>query len=120
LPQSTGLLLERELGATESQGWVDRSPSGTSSLIGVCLTETGGYAVGEFGFVARRGAEGWAEEQTGFEVEVGAGSLHSVWIDPDGGVWTVGGNVRTVPLSAGLMLHKGASLAGAGPGYSGY
>lgn len=105
----TGLLLEQAGGAAASEPWVDRSPSGAPSLIGVCLAEDDGYAVGEFGYVARRGAS-WATEETGLEGAFGARSLHSVWIDPVGGVWTVGGQVRVPPLTDGIMLHRGGAV----------
>lgn len=109
----TGLLLEREP-ADSSSAWINTSPAGAPSLIGVCLAEPdGGYAVGEFGYVARRDASGWQAEETGFELELGIRSLHSVWIDPSGGVWAVGGQIRVPPLVDGVMLHRGAPVPGA-------
>lgn len=109
----TGLLLERSTGADASSAWVDASPEGAPSLIGVCLTEPdGGYAVGEFGYVASRRSSGWQTETTGFELELGIRSLHSVWVDPSGGVWTVGGQIRVPPLVDGVMLHRGAHVPG--------
>jgi hypothetical protein len=101
----TGLLLERAAGAAEP--WVDASPQAAPALIGVYLTEDDGYAVGEFGYVTRRGPERWAGEDTGFGAEIGVRSLHSAWIDGAGGVWTVGGQVRVSPFTDGLMLHRG-------------
>jgi hypothetical protein len=103
----TGLLLEHPVSSGPSEPWTDMSPTGASSIIGVCLTDDGGYAVGEFGYVAARGPSGWATEVTGLEAVVGARNLHSVWIDPGGGVWAVGGEVRVPPLVDGLMLHRG-------------
>lgn len=110
----TGLLLERSVGAPVEQAWVSQSPPGAPSIIGVYLTESGGYAVGGFGYVFARDATGWKDEDTGFEVEFGVRNLHSVWVDPDqGGVWAVGGQVSVAPLSNGVMLHKGAKVPGA-------
>ncbi len=106
---ASGLLLERPTGDA-SAAWQDRSPADSTALIGVCLTETSGYAVGQFGYVATRGPSGWTEELTGFEADVGARSLHSVWIDPDQGVWAAGGQVIAPPLTDGVLLHRGASL----------
>lgn len=105
----TGLLLERDV-ADRAAEWVNVSPSDAPGLIGVCLAEDGGYAVGEFGYVAVRGANGWRTELTGFEVDLGVRSLHSVWIDPDGGAWTVGGQIRVPPLIDGVLLHEGAPV----------
>jgi hypothetical protein len=106
----TGLLLEQAVGAAASEPWVNRSPAGAPSIIGVCLAEGDGYAVGEFGYVARRGATQWATEETGLESVFGSRSLHSVWLDPAGGAWTVGGQVRVPPLTRGVMLHRGESV----------
>ena len=109
----TGLLLERATTAEPSSAWTNASPAGAPSLIGVCLTEPdGGYAVGEFGYVARRSAAGWRVEETGFEPELGIRSLHSVWVDSSGGVWAVGGQIRVPPLVDGVMLHRGARVPG--------
>ena len=106
----TGLLLEHPVGAPASDPWVNASPSGASSIIGVCLTEDGGHAVGEFGYVAERGSSGWATEQTGLDAVFGVRSLHSVWIDPDGGVWSAGGEVRVPPLVNGILVHRGEAV----------
>jgi hypothetical protein len=107
----TGVLIERAGGATE---WENVSPSDAPSIIGVCLSETSGYAVGEFGYVARREASGWRTLTTGLEVELGVRSLHSVWIDELGNAWTVGGQIRVPPLVDGVILHSGAPIASEG------
>jgi hypothetical protein len=101
----TGLILENE-----GAGWSSASPAGSNALIGVCLDETHGYAVGELGAVYVRGEQGWNEEVTGFDLDLDLQSLHSVWIDPEGGVWTVGGKIRTPPLVDGVMLHRGTPV----------
>jgi hypothetical protein len=98
----TGLILEND-----GSGWQNASPAGAPSFIGVCLDETHGYAVGELGAVYARGEQGRVEEKTGFDLDLDLLSLHSVWIDPEGGVWSVGGKISTPPLIDGVMLHKG-------------
>lgn len=103
----TGLLLEHALGAPASDAWVNMSPPGAPSLIGVCLSEQGGHAVGEFGYVAQRGPGGWVSEDTGLDAVFGVRNLHSVWIDPEGGVWAAGGEVRVPPLVNGILVHRG-------------
>jgi hypothetical protein len=108
----TGLILEREAGA---DSWSNASPQGAPSLIGVCVTESTGYAVGEFGAVYVRDANGWREDADGAELGLDLESLHSVWIDSEGGVWAVGGKIRTPPFVGGVMLHKGQTVpAGVG------
>jgi hypothetical protein len=103
----TGLLLEHAIGAPASDAWVNMSPPGAPSLIGVCLTDQGGHAVGEFGYVAERGPNGWVSEDTGLDAVFGVRNLHSVWIDPEGGVWAAGGEVRVPPLVNGILVHRG-------------
>lgn len=99
----TGKLLEND-----GSGWANASPQGASSLIGVWLTEDGGFAVGQYGTVFTRGSAGWTEVGTGFSLSE---SLHSVWVDPSGGVWAAGGNVLTFPLRDGVLVHRGAPVS---------
>lgn len=100
----TGLIFENDGG-----GWKNVSPAGAPSLIGVSLTAAGGYATGEYGSIFRRGDAGWELEDTGLTL---GESLHSVWVDDEGGVWSVGGEVSTTPLQDGVLLHKGDSVSG--------
>lgn len=80
------------------------------TLQGLCLEEDGGgWATGFYGTVLRREGGAWRQENTG--VQFTAESLHAVWVDPDGGVWTVGGNVVSARLDAGVLLYRGPALA---------
>lgn len=101
---STGVVLEND-----GAGWADVTPAGAPQMSGVCLTEDRGYAAGVMGAVLRRTESGWAPEETGLEVRE---DLHATWIDPDGGVWAVGGQVAAFPLIRGVMIHKGSEVAG--------
>lgn len=98
----TGIVLEHD-----GTDWVDMSPDAADPLVGVCLTPNGGTAVGQYGAVFERGAGGWQAEDTGFLLDE---TLHSVWIDPDGGRWAVGGQVFAFPLVRGVMLHHGPAV----------
>jgi hypothetical protein len=98
----TGKLVEN-VGA----GWVNVAPSGVQALVGVWLTETEGFAVGQYGSVYAQGDAGWTEQTTGFTFSQ---SLHSVWVDPSGGVWAAGGNVLTIPLKDGVLVHRGPAV----------
>jgi hypothetical protein len=91
----------------DGDGWVSASPAGAPPLIGVFMTEDGGWAVGQFGSVYRRESEGWVEEETKIFADE---AFHAVWVDPDGGIWAVGGQVLTTPLTRGIMLHKGDEI----------
>ena len=56
------------------------------------VTSTGeAWASGGGGAVWRDDGSGWERLET--EIELDIESLHAVWVDPDGEVWTVGGNV---------------------------
>jgi hypothetical protein len=112
----SGLILEQDLsGPLVQASWRNVSPAGSQGLVGVCLTaDDGGYAVGQFGYVAKRDAAGWSEEVTRLPPDEANRSLHSVWVDPKGGVWAVGGNVVVEPLVDGWLLHKGATVPGIG------
>jgi len=88
--------------------FVDRTPSAVGLIQGVCLDKGGaGYAVGAGGVVFERTKDAWKTINTG--INYTAQSLHAVWMDPDGGVWTVGGNVLTSLLNQGSVLYRPAS-----------
>jgi hypothetical protein len=102
----TGSIIESDGGTT----WRNVSPGAAPGLIGVCLTPDGGFAVGQFGAVYKRTSSGWTEEKTQLQIDE---SFHSVWEDGDGGVWLVGGDVLSLPLTAGIMVYRGPqSVAG--------
>lgn len=92
----------------DGSGWVDTSPEGAPLLIGVAATADDAYAVGVDGVVYRRGDDGaWVLEPTGSSAFL---PLHAAYIDPDGGVWAVGGQVLSEPLVSGYMIHRGAPV----------
>jgi hypothetical protein len=99
---ASGALVER----TGDGAFVDRTPAGARLLQGVWVTADGdGWASGAGGAMYRRGDDGWrpAPHDLGLDVE----SLHATWIDPDGGVWAVGGDVVTAGLDNGAILYRG-------------
>jgi hypothetical protein len=61
----------------------------------------------------------YADTGAGFEpvdsgVDLGAAeSLHGIWIDPQGGVWSAGGDVLTPALSRGIAIHRGEPVPAA-------
>ncbi len=101
---ASGTILEND-----GSGWISVTPPGTRQLNGVFLTDAEGWAVGSNGQVYRRGSDGWRMEQTELAVNE---DLHSVWVDPDGGVWAVGGQLMSIPLRRGTMIHKGRRIPG--------
>lgn len=102
---ATGIIVENS-----GDGWVNVTPDPPpTGLAGVVLGEGGsGIAVGTFGTVYSRSADaGWVEVNLPFNI---GSSLHGSWIDETGGVWIVGGQVYTLPLSDGILLHWGAPI----------
>jgi hypothetical protein len=94
----SGIILEND-----GDGWLNVSPTDALGLVGVCVTEDTGYAVGQFGEIRRRTDEGWVREGEDLLLDE---SLHAVWIEPGGGAWAVGGRVLAFPLIQGVLLHK--------------
>ncbi len=87
----------------------DVSPAGAGLLQGVFATDRGDWVSGERGAVYSR-----ADESAPF-VAVDHGlvlpatsSLHSIFVDTSGGVWSVGGNVLGAALDDGVLIHRGA------------
>jgi hypothetical protein len=95
-----GILVEYD--GTE---WVDVAPDGIDPMIGVCLTEGGGTAAGWYGSALSRDSGSWQTEDVGTSGIIEE-SFHSVWIDPQGGVWAVGGQIVTPPLAGGIMYYR--------------
>jgi len=95
----TGVIVEND-----GEGWADVTPEGTPHVIGVWLgDDETGYAAGLDGAVLMRRDGEWKAIDTGIKVK---GALHTVWVDPEGGVWAVGGQVLSSPLVDGIMIHK--------------
>jgi hypothetical protein len=98
----------------EGDALVPITPPGSSLLQGVSVSDTGAvWTVGLGGNVYSQAAPGseWQATFTDTPVQ----SLHSVWLDPGGAVWTVGGNVLTDALDGGLGLRRGPARAPALP-----
>lgn len=96
----TGVLVQRGADGV----WHDLAPELVPQLSGVFLTPEGGRAVGINGTFVRREGAAWVVEETGLGL---AETLHSVWIDPDGGVWAAGGQVLAEPLVRGVVVYQG-------------
>jgi hypothetical protein len=98
-----GVLLEAHSGAFH-----DASPAGAGLIQGIFATDRGDWASGERGMVYTRA------DPSGPFVAVDHGltlpttsSLHSIFVDASGGVWSAGGNVLTPALSGGMLIHYG-------------
>lgn len=105
---SNGIVVELEGGE-----WRDRTVDlAMPGLSGVCLGDGDhGYAVGAYGGVYVRDASGWRAEETRLGID---SNFHAVWIDPTGGVWAAGGQTFTVPLTDGVLVHRGDPIPAGG------
>ncbi|MBL8945639.1 MAG: hypothetical protein JNK45_20920 [Myxococcales bacterium] len=101
---ATGIIVEGD-GTTWRNVTPEPPPMG---LAGVSLGDDGlGLAVGMSGSVYVRDAGGWAPEDPGLLVRE---NLHGAWVDDDGGLWAVGGQTLTPPLTDGVMIHRGTPV----------
>jgi hypothetical protein len=103
---SNGVLLE--LDAVAPPHVHNASPPAAALMQGVFASERyGDWASGERGFVyTRTGTGAFAIVDHGLPLPA-ASSLHSIFVDGAGGVWSAGGNVLTPSLDGGFLLHYG-------------
>lgn len=85
--------------------FMDRAPAGTPQMNGVFVRGDKTVAVGNEVAVAVRTADGWEAQNTGLE---SVRDFHATWIDPDGGIWAVGGNLGT-SLNGGVIAYIGSA-----------
>lgn len=102
---ANGVLLE-----AEGAELIESTPDGAPLLQGVCVGQHGyTWAVGARGAVYRADEGPFERIDTGLDLPVQ--SLHAVWVDPEGGVWAVGGNVLSGPLDGGMGIHSRPEVA---------
>jgi len=86
----------------------NRAPLGMPQMNGIFLRPDGtGVAVGVGGAVAFRDANGWTLQRPGLSTPL---DLHAAWVDPDGGVWAVGGDLSN--LDHGMVVYGGTAAVG--------
>lgn len=89
---------------------VDQTPEDAPLLQGVHVSEDGTiWAVGFGGSIYKNDGDGFEPIDSGLDFGDGE-SLHSVWVDPKGGVWATGGDVLTAELDQGRALHLGGGV----------
>jgi hypothetical protein len=91
-----------------SEAFHDESPPGAGLIQGVFASDRGDWASGERGAVYTRapGAHAFHTIDHGLVLPAES-SLHSIFVDTAGGVWSAGGNVLTPALNAGMLIHYG-------------
>lgn len=95
--------------AADGKQLVNDTPSGVVPQFNGVWVEPDGHAVaaGIGGAVWQREDGQWAELDAPPKL---LADLHSTYVDPDGGVWAVGGFILTEPLHDGVMMHYGPSI----------
>ncbi len=103
---SSGVLLD--LDGRTPPSFHDGSPPGAGLIQGVFASDRfGDWASGERGFVyTRKGKSPFALVEHGLQMPASS-SLHSIFVDPSGGVWSAGGNVLSPALDNGMLVHHG-------------
>ncbi|MEP0847136.1 MAG: hypothetical protein HRF50_09990 [Phycisphaerae bacterium] len=103
----SGVLVERSAAA-----FANVTPSGLLQMNGVFVPSTGNaVAVGLEGAVAFRADGAWQAQETGLDLD-SLVDYHAAWVDPDGGVWAVGGNIAGEPRTDGVVAYYGRATIG--------
>ena len=85
-------------------GFIQRNPPGTEQMNGVFVAPDGrGLAVGVAGSATLRSPFGWEVQDTGLRTSL---DFHAGWVDPEGGLWAVGGDLTTA-LDLGTLAYSG-------------
>jgi hypothetical protein len=84
----------------------DPPPQG---LVGISLSPSGDFTVGDQGSVYERTGSTWSAVDTGLGADVSQ-TFHSVWVDSAGGVWAVGGDPPLPFNRDGMVVHRGAKV----------
>ena len=88
--------------------WTEVTPERTRQMLGVNVGADGqAVAVGDGASSIRRGSDGWVVEENGLLDAVGDLAFHSVWSDPDGNAWAVGGQLLIGPFDRGMVAFYG-------------
>ncbi len=98
-------LTKATLLAWDGADWADETPADAGQLNGVsAVAGADPVACGKDGRVYARTGGSWAEHPAGRPT---GQDLHACWVDPDGGVWTVGGHMASYPLTDGVLAYTG-------------
>ena len=100
---SNGIVLEGD-GTSVAASELDSPPL----LQGIAVSANEVVATGGFGTVLSSKNGGVWQDVTPL-TDANVESLHAAWLDPDGGLWTVGGGVVTAALNNGAILYGGAA-----------
>lgn len=101
---ASGGFIDGALVEDEGLGFVDRTPRGVQQLNGAFVPQVGTpLAIGNNSALALRGRDDWHIGDTRLGTPR---DFHAAWVDPEGGVWAVGGDL-TVTLGMGVLAYGG-------------
>ena len=84
---------------------VNDTPNAVPQLNGVFVPESGdAVTVGALGSVWHRDAGTWTADADAPAI---GQDYHAVYVDPDGGIWAVGGDIIAPPFRNGVLAHYG-------------
>ncbi len=84
--------------------WTDESPDFAPQFNGVSMTSDGPVAAGRTGEIWHRAEDGsWARDGRGI---ASFKDFHATWVDPDGGIWAVGGKLSS--NTEGTLVYGGS------------
>lgn len=99
-----GVILE-----LEGDQFVQRPSDNVQQMNGIFIPPSGdGVAVGITGDIARRLGGVWEEGGDGLDTPL---DFHAAWIDGEGGIWAVGGDL-SLALSEGMVAYAGTRQIG--------
>lgn len=92
--------------------WVEEPVDFAPDFNGVYARGADVVAVGRVGSVWQRASDAtWTADARGRSTFQ---DLHATWLDPDGGLWAVGGQITSKPLDRGVIVYGGGASV---PGY---
>ncbi|MCB9761121.1 MAG: hypothetical protein H6739_14875 [Alphaproteobacteria bacterium] len=100
--QGNGLILEYD-----GSAWRDVSPAFEPGFNGVCAGAGLAWAVGQHGARSTREGGAWISDYTQEVEALTLEDWHGCALDPDGGLWTVGGQLTSRPLTRGVAGYQG-------------
>ena len=101
---SSGKIFEVQAGQA-----AEVEPAGTPPMNGVFVPPDNlAVTAGITGSLMLRGDSGWSFANTGLTTAL---DFHGTWIDPDGGIWAVGGDLSS-NLDSGMLAYGGTQTIG--------
>jgi hypothetical protein len=98
------------IGNSASGVFASAAPVTNSGILqGVYQADGDVWASGEKGNVYELQGSSFAPVDTKLTLDVG--SLHAMYIDEKGGIWSVGGNVLSTSLDDGTLIHRGDAIS---------